>query len=141
MDYDLECACGKGLRVTDTTPGASVKCSCGRDLQVPVLSEPLARPILSQSDRADDNRPAPWIAWIWVAGGTYMLVKSLRAPVPAIPRFVALFSAIIALGIGQMFIEYLSAFERWRVRGRYVMMGFALIALILVFWWDFSRFR
>ena len=90
------------------------------------LDEPAA-------DKAQSAR-ALWLAWVWIAGGIYFLVRTgwpPRAPIFAVGGCVAM-----VIGAGLWFVERYELFRPWRLVIRYLLLGVALAALVAMVAWD-----
>jgi hypothetical protein len=91
----------------------------------------------SECPVGDPGRPAaatPWLPWIWIAGGVYLVFRSGWPP--HIPIFTIGACFAIGIGVGLWFVERYEAFRPWRVLVRYVLLGVALAALGAAIVWD-----
>jgi hypothetical protein len=78
-----------------------------------------------------------WLPWIWVAGGTYLLVRSGWPP--RVPMFTVGACLAIVIGVGLWFVERHEALRPWRVMIRYVLLGVVLAGLAGTIAWDVAR--
>jgi hypothetical protein len=99
--------------------------ACHRPLDEPAANKAPSAP------RAEAS--AQWLAWVWIAGGIYLLVRTgwpPRLPIFAIGGCVAL-----VIGAGLWFVERYELFRPWRLVIRYLLLGVAIAALVATVAW------
>jgi hypothetical protein len=96
---------------------------------------PLVPPAIGQAEATPgSNAGAPGLAWVWIVGGVYFLVREgwpARNPIFAVVGGIA-----IVVGGGLWFVERLEVFRRWRVAIRYILLGVVLAALAVTVAWE-----
>ncbi|HEV3444178.1 MAG TPA: hypothetical protein VG099_06010 [Gemmataceae bacterium] len=99
--------------------------ACHRALDEPVADNARSAP--------GAEAGAPWLAWVWIAGGIYFLVRTGWPP--RVPIFAIGGCFAIAIGAGLWFVERYELFRPWRLAIRYLLLGVALAALAAAVAW------
>jgi hypothetical protein len=105
-------------------------------------TDPGAGPVVPPATGPAEATPgsaagAPWLAWVWIAGGVYFLVREgwpPRNPIFAVGAGIA-----IVVGGGLWFVERHEVFRPWRVTIRYILLGVVLAALAATVAWDVAH--
>jgi hypothetical protein len=146
---------GRGLEMRRTCPHCGVElpelsdafcCACHSPLDEPTEERvqllPRSQRIAPPAEPASENNPraaspAPWLPWVWIGGGVYILVRNGWPP--RFPLFAAGACIAIGIGIGLWFMERYDLFRPWRLVIHNVLLGVVLAALAATIVWDVGR--
>jgi hypothetical protein len=108
VEFQLPCACGKPVTVTEGAAGGSVSCSCGRVVAVPSLRELRARAPAATDHATATTAPrrklAQYIVWylgvLLFALGILVLIGNRTGFCPTFP-----FAGLLLMGAGLVLIR------------------------------------